>query len=258
MPGIDNLANNVFENGEFHFIRSTPYKREYLDELIGFCNLCILEIEKPDGTRIFAECKELLDDDVLLRITNEDDSLLSNLGTCTNILWFACTTPYDNNAPEDAVRIVQKASSFVGITDKPVLSNQIVFNWDLKGKDNVLEDDWWCATFVWDIFRMCGLSDIFVDGRKIQDCIDVLEWGQENNLVVDTDEGRYGDVVVYRWDDDDLPSHMAIIISPTKDGKYFTVDGCTSELDDLYGGHVAYKVRPRDNIIAVIRPRYGK
>ena len=259
MLGKDKLLNAPFEGQEFHFIRAVPYQRRYLEELNECGFLCLLEIDRPDGTRLFAECKDITKHDVHLRITNENDLWLSEAGECRTILWFACTTPFDKTAPAEAVAVVQKAASFVGITDKPLFSNRILFNRNFRGAEEILDDDWWCATFLWDVFRMCGLSQRLADGKKFQDCHVIRDWGVENGLTVDKTEGRFGDIIVYQWDGEDLPTHIALVVGKRSDGSYLTLDGCTSELDNTFGGHVNYRVRAKDydkNIIAVIRPQY--
>ena len=68
--------------------------------------------------------------------------------------------------------IINKALEFEGITEKPAGSNNVQFNTHYygheveDGKPN--EDDAypWCVTYLWDVFRLCGASNIFCDGLK--------------------------------------------------------------------------------------------
>lgn len=258
MLGRERLVTDIFNGNEFRLIRSVPYKTEYLKELTDCCFMCVLEIEKKNGDTIFAACKDLINNDVLLQITNEEDVLLSDIGTAKTILWFACLKPLDVNAPQEAVKVVQKAASFVGITDKPLHSNHIIFNQHFRGADEILDDDWWCAAFIWDVFRMCELNEPIVYGRKFQDCKDILDWGKKENLLLDSSQGRYGDIALFHWDDDDsdAPSHASIIAGVMSDGGYLTIDGCTSELSNKNGGCVNYRFRSQKNIVAIVRPHY--
>lgn len=239
------------------FRKKIPYERRYIEELMDTDSICIIEIRnRDDGTMHYVACDGITHDDVLILDCSGTASRLSQKGEAEYILWFSYLEYDDPDAPEEARRVVKKALSFSGLEDEPLHSNNVVFNYDFLEGEPVKEDDWWCATFVWDIFRMSGLAHKFCDGRKIQDCIDILEWGREKGLLADKEDIRYGDIGIYNWEDSDFPEHVSIVIKTKPDGTFLTIDGCTSELDDTFSGHVNIRKRHPNMLIGVVRPEY--
>ncbi len=240
------------------FMKQLPFKPEYVDEMITNGTMCIIGIRKSDDNRIhYAACMEI-SDEYNIRIADELGNV-SSLTDCGGIpeflLWFVYLEPLDPEAPGDAVKIVRQAMSFVGLTDEPLLSNQIIFNDHYLGINAATPEDLWCATFVWDIFRLCGLSSLYLNGGKSQDCDEVLAWGQQEGLLVDTSAVRYGDIVLLSFSGSGLPEHIGIVTSVNPDGSVFTIEGNASEFEDIDGGHVNVR-RRSTSIIAVLRPKY--
>lgn len=265
----DNTKLNIpdFEilyKGPVRFRKRIPYERRYIEELMDTDQIGILEIrDQEDGTIHYAVCDGLTEDDAWISDPAGYRARLSENGAAEHILWFSKLDYTDPNALEEAVRVVNKAVSFVGTDDEPLHSNNVIFNYDFLEGARVKEDDYWCAVFVWDVFRMCGLSGKFCGGRKIQDCIDILTWGRKEHRLVSKDDIRYGDIALYNWDDtddieyaDNTIDHTDIIIRENPDGTLLSIAGCTSELDDTFSGHVNIRKRKKDQLAAIVRPRY--
>lgn len=160
-------------------------------------------------------------------------------------------------APEEAKKIMSKAASYIGMTDKPAGSNRILFNTDYYDGVVVEGERYpWCITFMWDIFRMCGLSALFYDGEKTDDCDELLEWAQKRNLLIDKEGARLGDLVVYDWNHNGQPDHAGFLWKNNQNGTYLTLEGNTSGLYNSPGGHVRFACRFEEDILAVIRPQY--
>lgn len=154
-----------------------------------------------------------------------------------------------------AKQIIAKAESYIGTKESPAYSNNVIFNTDYYGHPVNGASYPWCVTFVWDIFRMCGASDLFYDGRKTAYCPAVLAWGRENGLIVT--DGREGDLILFDWDNTNPndADHIGFIKAKSADGYYITIEGNTSITDNSNGGEVMER-RRSSCIRAIIRPKY--
>lgn len=155
--------------------------------------------------------------------------------------------------------IMEKAISYLGTKENPPDSNNVIFNTDYYG--HPVNGSWyaWCVVFVWDIFRMCGASELFYDGEKTAGCCQVLEWGRDAGLEVSRDEGRYGDLILFDWDGTGTwdADHIGFIECKNSDGSYTTIEGNTAIGNDSNGGEVMRRNRS-SCIRAIIRPKYEK
>lgn len=153
-----------------------------------------------------------------------------------------------------AKTIIDKALSYIGTYDNG--NNDVLFNTDYYG-NKVSGDAYpWCCAFVWDIFRMCNYSHLFYDGKKTAYCPTVHQWGINTGLAINKNEGTYGDIVLFDWNNDGVADHIGLIISRNADGSYTTVEGNTANYDYSNGGYVLKMTRYVSNIISIIRPKY--
>lgn len=154
-----------------------------------------------------------------------------------------------------ASQIISKAESYIGTKESPAYSNNVVFNTDYYGHPVSGSGYPWCCAFVWDIFRMCGASQLFYNGEKTAYCPSILSWGRENDLIVS--EGRKGDLILFDWDNTSVndADHIGFIYCRNSDGSYTTIEGNTSLTDDSNGGEVMKRNRS-SCIRAIIRPKY--
>ena len=156
--------------------------------------------------------------------------------------------------------ILKLAKSYEGTKESPANSNNVIFNTHYYGRE-VYDGLWgcyfpWCVTFVWDIFRMAGASNLFYYGKKTASCFGVQSWAKDQKLTVGRDTGKPGDLILFDWNDNDQPDHIGIVISHNDDGTYTTIEGNTSVGNDSNGGEVQIRKRYLPSIMMVIRPKY--
>ena len=155
-----------------------------------------------------------------------------------------------------AKQIMDKAISFIGTKEKPANSNNVIFNTHYYGKAVSGSAYKWCAVFVWDVFRLCGASKLFYDGKKCAYCPSIKNWAIKNKLTVKKSKAKYGDVVIFDWTRDGVPDHIGFIESVDKNGVYHTVEGNTAIGNDSNGGAVMRRTRLANSICCVFRPKY--
>lgn len=111
----------------------------------------------------------------------------------------------------------------------------------------------WCVMFVWWVFRECGLSDLFYDGKKVASCTSFFNWALSKNMLVT--EPKKGDIIIFKFKEG---LHMGIC--ENYDGKYITsIDGNTCASGNEYsGGEVLRRKRSKSYILYIIRPDYNE
>lgn len=148
--------------------------------------------------------------------------------------------------------------SYLGTKESPPYSNNVIFNTHYYGHPVYGSQYAWCATTVWDVFRIADASELFYDGEKTAGCCQILNWGRNNGLEVSKYEGRYGDIILFDWDNTgyDDADHVGMIITRNADGTYTTIEGNTSVGNDSDGGEVMKRIRDTSCIRAILRPKY--
>lgn len=158
-----------------------------------------------------------------------------------------------------ASEVMKLAKSYVGTKESPAYSNNVIFNTHYYGRE-VRDGNGasypWCVTFVWDIFRMAGASNLFYDGKKTAWVDAVRDWAKANGLVVPKDQGRHGDLVIFDWNYNGSGDHIGFIDCKNSNGTYQTVEGNTSAGNNSNGGEVQIRTRYQSEIMMIIRPKY--
>ena len=157
-----------------------------------------------------------------------------------------------------ASKIVKKAISYIGTKEIPANSNNVKFNTDYYGHPVCGAAYPWCCAFVWDIFRMCNASELFCDGEKTAYCPYVESWGKRNNLMVDINKGKAGDLVLFDFNNKGIAGHIGIIETRNADGTYSVIEGNTSVTSNDNGGSVMRRTRGLSVIRCIVRPKYKK
>lgn len=168
-------------------------------------------------------------------------------------------TKYDETGGAEvnqAKQIMERAASYIGVTEKPFGSNNVIFNTHYYGGAVSGSSYPWCCAFVWDIFRMCGLSQLFYDGQKTAYCPTVYNWARQKGLIVPKETARYGDIVIFDWGGDGMADHIGFVES-YNGVTYTTIEGNTSDSNNSNGGQVMRRTRYSGQIQAVIRPKYA-
>lgn len=149
-----------------------------------------------------------------------------------------------------ANEIVAKAKSYIGTKENPLGSNNVIFNTDYYGHAVSGSSYAWCCVFVWDVFRMCGASDLFYDGKKTAYCPTLQAWGKKAGLSVPTSDVRAGDIVLFDWNGNKDPDHVGIATGIINNGVFPTVEG---NINDA----VCAMSRQPGQVCCVLRPKYA-
>lgn len=162
----------------------------------------------------------------------------------------------EENDVDQAKLIMDKAASFIGTTEIPPGTNNVIFNTHYYG--GAVSGDWypWCCAYIWDIFRMCGLSALFYDGQKTAYCPTVYNWAKQNGLIVPKETARYGDIVLFDWGGDGVADHIGLV-EDYNGISYTTIEGNTSVSNNSNGGQVMRRTRYASQIQAIVRPKYS-
>lgn len=155
-----------------------------------------------------------------------------------------------------AKQVMDVALRYLGVKEYPPGSNKVRFNTDYYGSAVSGSAYPWCCTFIWDVFRMAGASQLFYDGKKTAYCPTVVNWGRSAGLTVPINSGRYGDLALFDWNHDGVADHIGFIEEMRPDGSYLTIEGNTAVGNDSNGGEVMRRVRPQSTICCIIRPKY--
>lgn len=152
--------------------------------------------------------------------------------------------------------IVVKAKSFIGVTENPPNSNDVIFNRNYYGRPVKGAEYPWCIAFIWDVFRLCGASELFFRGKQTAYCPRLEGWGKSDGLIVSKDKGDSGDIVLFDFNNKGIATHGGIIEKRNFDGSYTTIEGNTSLRSDENGGAVMRRIRKESVIRCIIRPNY--
>ena len=135
----------------------------------------------------------------------------------------------------------------VGVKEKPV--NNVIYNTDYYGTSVNGDNFPWCAAFIWDVFRMAGLSYLFLDGEKSAYCPFIEGWAKQHGRWV-TDGFERGDLLLYDWDGDKVPDHIGFCL--TWNG------GSGVAIEGNYNDQVGRVTRNKSQVIGAYRPDYSR
>lgn len=153
--------------------------------------------------------------------------------------------------------IIGTARGFCGITESPAGSNNVIFNTHYYGRTVSGSAYPWCMAFVWDIFRMTGLSGLFFGGGKTATCAELYNYAKRNGQFVDKLDLARGDVVLYNFGRTGaVADHTGFVVSSTARG-LVTIEGNTSTGSNSNGGEVMERSRDFANVVGAYRPHYG-
>lgn len=146
----------------------------------------------------------------------------------------------------DIEKLTEWFEKQVGVKEIP--TNNVIYNTHYYGGPVNGSSYPWCCAFVWDGFRECGLSHLFVGGEKTAYCPYVVNYARQHGQWV---KGNYrpGDIALYDWDGDGLADHIGFVTAVS--GSALTViEGNT---DDA----VKRMVRNEVGVMGAYRPAYA-
>tara|TARA_R110002126_G_scaffold64938_1_gene165966 strand:- start:1699 stop:2439 length:741 start_codon:yes stop_codon:yes gene_type:complete len=142
------------------------------------------------------------------------------------------------------------ASSYIGVSEKPARSNQVMFStwYGMIGP--------WCLMFVTYCFVKSG-SKSFIKGSKYAYCPYLLADAKasRNGLrIIPTTAARTGDIVLFDFKKNGVAAHVGIVnVAPNKRKTFTSVEGNTSGTNPSDGGMVALMERNVADVIAFVR-----
>jgi hypothetical protein len=154
--------------------------------------------------------------------------------------------------------VIAAAAGFIGTRESPRNSNNVIFNTHYYGREVSGADYAWCVTFVWDVFRLAGLSGLFYGGGKTASCERVLDYAKMNGRFVEKTELRRGDLVLYRFPTNSRAANHIGIVTRADAGSVTAIEGNTAAGNDADGGAVMERARDLGCVVGGYRPDYGK
>lgn len=142
-------------------------------------------------------------------------------------------------------KLTEWFKSQIGTSEDPPGSNRVKYNTDYYGYSVSGDAYPWCAAFIWDGFRLCGLSTLFCGGVKTAYCPFVVNFAKSHNQWV-TSGYREGDILLYDWDKDGQADHIGYCVG-ISGGNVVSVEGNLSnkvQQISRYHGSVMGAYRP--------------
>ena len=141
------------------------------------------------------------------------------------------------------------AREYVGVKENPPGSNKVMFSewYGVVGP--------WCAMFVTYCFVKAG-SKTFAKGTRYAYCPYILTDAKQNRgmTIVQPDDARSGDIVLYSWNNDGVANHVGLVATPPKGGiSFLALEGNTGVGADSDGGEVMVRQRHIKDVIAFVR-----
>lgn len=120
-------------------------------------------------------------------------------------------------------------------------NNNVIYNTHYYGREVSGSEYPWCAAYIWDGFRECGMSDCYLGGMKSAYVPFIAGWARANNRFV-TGQYQEGDLLIFDTNGDGITDHIGYCLS--YDGE--TADSCEGNWGDrvqivrrrlIYGGY---------------------
>ena len=148
-----------------------------------------------------------------------------------------------------AEKIIATAKKYLGVSENPPGSNNVIFNTAYYGRPINDPAYAWCVVFVWYVFREAGASALFYDGGKTASCTAVYDWARKAGLLVPVAQAQPGDLVIFDWQHNNDPDHIGICTS-VQGSTIYTIEGNVGDAVK------ACERRPGD-VCGVVRPKYS-
>jgi len=141
------------------------------------------------------------------------------------------------------------AREYVGVKENPPGSNKVMFSewYGIVGP--------WCAMFVTYCMVQAG-SKTFSKGTRYAYCPYILTDARQNRVmtIVQPDDARSGDIVLYSWNHDGVANHVGLVATPPNGGiSFLALEGNTGVGADSDGGEVMVRQRHIKDVIAFVR-----
>ena len=139
--------------------------------------------------------------------------------------------------------------SQIGTAENPIGTNRVKYNTDYYSSEVSGDSYPWCMTFIWDGFRLCGLSSYFCGGEKSAYCPYVVNYAKNHNQWV-TSGYKEGDLLFYDWDKDGKADHVGYCAG-IQAGNVVSIEGNSSN-------KVQQIIRYHGSVMGAYRPAYSE
>lgn len=142
-------------------------------------------------------------------------------------------------------KVIEIAKKYVGVTEYPPNSNNVVFNTRFYGRE-VSGNYPWCCAFIWYIHNEAG-----VDIKKTASCVELGTWFK-NNGKFKTSAPKVGDIVFFKFSGSSRWTNHVGIVVEVGNGYIKTIEGNTSSDEkgsQSNGGMVAERKRKLNSTI---------
>ena len=143
-------------------------------------------------------------------------------------------------------KVIEIAKKYVGVTEYPPNSNNVVFNTKFYGREVSGVNYPWCCAFIWYIHNEAG-----VDIKKTASCAELGAWFK-NNGKFKTSDPKVGDIVFFKFSGSSRwTNHVGLVIE-VNGNTLTTIEGNTSSDNkgsQNNGGMVAIRTRKINNSV---------
>ena len=154
---------------------------------------------------------------------------------------------------ENVYKILNFAASFIGYKEGSNNNNKFGVAYGLNNQP-------WCVIFIWYLFNMTGLGDLFYGGGKIALCSALFNYHKKLGQQVSTDNLKSGDVVFFDFSGKKKDTSHVGIVESVGSGFVITIEGNTSSGQSgsqSNGDGVYRRTRSLSYVTCAYRPKYG-
>ena len=152
-------------------------------------------------------------------------------------------------------KIIDLAEKQVGVHESPMGSKNVKYNTAYYGGRVNNPALAWCVVFLWWLFKECGMSKLFYQGKKTASCETLYRYYKSKGQIVTDPE--VGDIAFYDWNGNKLPDHVGLVSEVLKND-IMAYEGNTSASNQSNGGYVQKKKRAKSLCLGFARIAYDK
>lgn len=137
------------------------------------------------------------------------------------------------------------AKSYVGLTEYPPNSNNVVFNTRYYGREVSGDAYKWCCAYVWAVFTEAGMNI-----KKTATCTELGKWFKDNGRWIEPGNQKPGDVVFYKFNSNNRwTNHVGIVDEVVEKNDIYAIEGNTSEKGSQDNGGAVLRKHRKANIV---------
>lgn len=151
-----------------------------------------------------------------------------------------------------ATKLVNKALEFIGVAENPVNSNNVLFNTVYYGHEVNGEKYKWDLTFIWYMFKICGGSHLYFNGKKTISHTELQNYFKKLNRCFKKPE--VGDIMLFT---DNTEVKAGIVLSVLNDSTVKIIEGCSRGDNPNISRKVMIRSKTSEVFYDFLRPEYA-